>query len=241
MIAAVGPAVQLAFNPAPASVPGGAGRDRAAGPAKTDAPANTGAYVAAGAAVAEKSPNGAAASRRVQPASESDKPKDAAPGEDLTEEEERQVRELKQRDAEVRAHEQAHATAGGPYASAPSYEYTVGPDGKRYAVSGEVKIDASAVPNNPEATVRKMDVVIRAALAPADPSPQDMQVARKAQQERLQAQAEIREQKKQETDGAETSGSALQSLALQTRDAYQSAGSRAGDLLSALSQRSVFA
>ncbi|MEM7620791.1 MAG: putative metalloprotease CJM1_0395 family protein [Pseudomonadota bacterium] len=131
----------------------------------------------------------------------------AANGEELTEEEERTVQDLKQRDAEVRAHEQAHATAGGNYASAPSYEYTVGPDGKRYATSGEVQIDTAPVRDNPDATIRKMDIVIRAALAPAEPSSQDLQVARQAQQTRAQAQAELAELRVQEArDNGEGQG-----------------------------------
>lgn len=84
-------------------------------------------------------------------------------GEPLTKEQESQIRELKKRDAEVKAHEQAHAAVGGAYASAPTYTYAKGPDGKKYAVGGEVQIDTSPE-RTPDATIRKMDVVIRAAL-----------------------------------------------------------------------------
>ena len=65
--------------------------------------------------------------------------------EGLTEEEEKTVRELKQRDIEVRAHEQAHKSVGGPYAGAVSFETVTGPDGREYAVGGEVRIDAAPV------------------------------------------------------------------------------------------------
>ncbi|MGI9387212.1 MAG: putative metalloprotease CJM1_0395 family protein, partial [Methyloligellaceae bacterium] len=54
---------------------------------------------------------------RVDPASETEKSKNPTDPE-LSEEQQRQVDELRRRDAEVRAHEQAHAAAGGPYASA---------------------------------------------------------------------------------------------------------------------------
>lgn len=120
---------------------------------------------------------------------------------ELTEEEEKQVQELKKRDAEVKAHEQAHAAVGGSYASAPSYEYTTGPDNKQYAIAGEVQIDASPIPNNPSATIRKMDIVIRAALAPAEPSSQDKQVAAQAQKHRLEAQAELTKQQSSKEEG----------------------------------------
>ena len=116
---------------------------------------------------------------------------------ELTPEEQEQVRELQQRDQEVRAHEQAHATVGGPYAGAPRYETVRGPDGRAYAVSGEVQIDASPE-NDPEDTIRKMEVVIRAALAPAQPSPQDRQVAQQARQQLTEARSELREQRQAE-------------------------------------------
>lgn len=128
--------------------------------------------------------------------------------EGLTPEEQEVVRELQQTDQRVRAHEQAHKSVAGPYAGAISYETTTGPDGREYAIGGSVQIDVSAVPNNPEATIRKMEVVERAALAPADPSPEDFAVARAAQAIRQQAQnelADLREAERNgETEGAST-------------------------------------
>lgn len=91
-----------------------------------------------------------------------------------------QINALKARDREVRAHEAAHASVGGQYAGAPVFQYQRGPDGRRYAVGGEVSIDASPVADNPQATIRKLETVRAAALAPADPSPQDRQVAARA-------------------------------------------------------------
>ncbi|WPC04756.1 putative metalloprotease CJM1_0395 family protein [Pseudomonas benzenivorans] len=99
--------------------------------------------------------------------------------------------ELASRDRDVRAHEQAHAAVGGPYAGAPGYSYSRGPDGRLYATAGEVAIDLAVVANDPAATVRKMDVVVRAALAPAEPSAQDLRVAAQAQAQMVQARAEL--------------------------------------------------
>lgn len=109
----------------------------------------------------------------------------------LTEEEQAEVDALKERDAEVRRHEQAHAAAGGAYAGQPTYEYQTGPDGNRYAVGGEVDIDVSPVPDDPAATIRKMDVVIRAALAPEEPSPQDHRVAEQARATQAEARQDL--------------------------------------------------
>lgn len=100
--------------------------------------------------------------------------------------------DLKARDREVRAHESAHRAAGGDLVRGGSYDYQQGPDGKRYAVGGDVQIDTTPVPHDPRATAEKMSQVIRAALAPAEPSPTDLAVAAQATAERNRAQAESR-------------------------------------------------
>ena len=117
---------------------------------------------------------------------------------DPSDAERQMVTKLKATDREVRAHERAHATAGGQHAGAPSYEYQRGPDGRRYAVGGEVPIDTSPVPGDPEATIDKMEIVKRAALAPAEPSGQDRYVAAQADAKKLKAQAELAQQKADE-------------------------------------------
>lgn len=110
-----------------------------------------------------------------------------------------EIAELATRDREVRAHEQAHAAVGGSYAGAPSYTYTHGPDGQRYAVAGEVSIDTSAVANDPQATLSKMEIIVRAALAPAEPSAQDLHIAAQAQAQMVQARVELAELRLGET------------------------------------------
>lgn len=130
---------------------------------------------------------------------EQDKPEQSAtpskPGEPQTAKEEQALQlvisELANRDREVRTHEQAHAAVGGVHAGAPAYTYTRGPDGKRYASGGEVSIDVGAVANDPQATLSKMQIVIRAALAPAEPSAQDRSVASQAQAQMAVARAEL--------------------------------------------------
>ncbi|MBF0336446.1 MAG: hypothetical protein HQL05_01305 [Nitrospirae bacterium] len=101
-----------------------------------------------------------------------------------------QVQKLKQREQAVKAHEQAHASVGGQYTGAPTYEYTRGPDGKNYISGGEVPIDVSKE-KEPDATIRKMRQVRAAALAPADPSPQDQAIAAKATNIESKAQQEL--------------------------------------------------
>ena len=92
----------------------------------------------------------------------------------------------------MRAHEHAHLAAAGGFAQGgPSYTYQVGPDGRRYAVGGEVPIDISEVPGNPRATIQKAMTIRRAALAPAQPSGADRAVAARATQMMLEAQQDM--------------------------------------------------
>ncbi|MFC7408541.1 putative metalloprotease CJM1_0395 family protein [Hydrogenophaga atypica] len=95
----------------------------------------------------------------------------------LTEAELKRVAELKATDAKVRAHEMAHMAAGqGVVTSGPSYTYAYGPDGRAYAVGGEVGVD-TAPEQSPQANIDKGRRIQAAALAPAEPSGQDLRVA----------------------------------------------------------------
>lgn len=125
---------------------------------------------------------------------DSNEPSDAG----LSRQQQEQVAELAARDAEVKAHERAHQAAGGQYTGSISFSYQTGPDGKRYAIGGEVPIDASPISGDPQATIDKMRVVRSAALAPADPSSQDRSVASTAGRLMVEAQMELAEQKSQE-------------------------------------------
>lgn len=139
----------------------------------------------------------------------------------LSEEERRQVEELKKRDAEVRAHEQAHMAAGGPYVrGGASYQFETGPDNHSYAVGGEVSIDVSPE-NSPEATIRKMQVVKRAALAPRDPSGQDRSVAAQAAQTEARARAELQAEKNEETGSGPSQNSSGQNTSSQNTSRSQ--------------------
>lgn len=133
------------------------------------------------------------ANQETAPAAEEKKGADG-----LTEAERREVERLRARDREVREHEMAHMTAGGSYASQPSFRFVRGPDGGFYAVGGEVRIDTSPVPGNPEATIRKMQTIKRAALAPREPSSQDRRVAAEAEAAIIRARRELSEQERQE-------------------------------------------
>ena len=140
----------------------------------------------------------------------------------LTPEQEAQIRALQRRDAEVRAHEQAHASVGGRYAGMPKYDTVRGPDDRIYAVGGEVEIDLTPVTGDPAATIDKMEVVKRAALAPMEPSAQDRRVAQKADQLRIEAQRDLHRQDAEERRAA-TEGAMPAGLMRQVADLYERA------------------
>jgi hypothetical protein len=116
--------------------------------------------------------------------------------EELADPEKKQVKELKERDAEVKSHEMSHIAAGGQCVrGGASFEFQCGPDGKRYAIGGEVSIDTSPVKGDPASTIQKMQTVKRAALAPAKPSGQDRAVAASASAIEAQAKQALSAQK----------------------------------------------
>lgn len=132
--------------------------------------------------------------------------------ESMPPEEQQEVQELKQRDQEVRTHEAAHAAVGGQFAGAPTLEYETGPDGTRYAVSGEVSIDLSKAKGDPQETITKMEQVQAAALAPAQPSAQDRRVAARAAQIATQARMDLRMEQSVATTAQEVAASAASSI-----------------------------
>ena len=115
----------------------------------------------------------------------------------LSDQEQKKLEKLKKRDAEVKQHENAHEAAAGQYAvGGPHYNTVTGPDGRQYAIGGEVNIDTSEISGDPEATIRKAETIRRAALAPKDPSSQDRRVAAEASKMEAKARRELAEKKK---------------------------------------------
>lgn len=96
----------------------------------------------------------------------------------LTLEERHIVEALRQRDGAVRQEEEA--AQAGQFAGAPVYEYATGPDGRRYAVGGEVPVHVRVTSGNPDDVKRALAILGLAATSPAAPSAQDLMVARSA-------------------------------------------------------------
>lgn len=118
-------------------------------------------------------------------------------GVELSQKEAQQVRELQSIDRNVKAHEAAHQAAGGGLAGAASFTYTRGPDNQMYATAGEVPISMQKG-NTPEETIANARQIQAAAMAPADPSPQDYKVAANATKMEFEARAEAMKIKAEE-------------------------------------------
>jgi hypothetical protein len=154
----------------------------------------------------------------------------------LSEEERQQVEKLKKRDAEVKAHERSHMAAGGDVVQgAASYEYVTGPDGRQYAVSGEVKIDASPE-GDPEKTIEKMHRVKQAAMAPADPSGQDRSAAAQASMAESRARAVLNQQEREIHEAASEGDREMMTDNLKALDGYMEQMNRLSEGIARLPQ-----
>jgi hypothetical protein len=151
---------------------------------------------------------------------------------ELNTEEKRELEKLKARDREVRAHEAAHKAAAGNLArGGAQFELESGPDGRRYAVGGEVSIDTGKVSGDPQATIEKARTVRRAANAPAQPSSQDRAVA--AQASRMEAEAR-QELTAQETGSEAAGGHSSHALQTDTRFNRSTEPAPVGELIDVL-------
>ena len=145
---------------------------------------------------AEKVENSSAASRSADSAAAGASSVSSLAGDQLTVQEQQLVAQLKLTDRLVRAHEQAHLSAGaGLVRGAASFSMQTGPDDRSYAVGGEVSIDTSPA-STPQETIAKARQIRAAALAPADPSAQDLHVAALASGMEGEAQVELAAQQR---------------------------------------------
>ncbi len=142
----------------------------------------------------------------------------------LTAEERSIIAELTQTDREVRAHEQAHLAAAGGLARGVSFSYTTGPDGKQYAVGGEVSIDTSPVSGDPQATIQKAQQVRAAASAPANPSGQDRAVAAQAAAIEAAARQELAAEQQEQLEKLQEQNRSSQAGEFDSKDSSSSIG-----------------
>jgi len=87
----------------------------------------------------------------------------------------RVLEKFRNKDSEIRTHEQTHASIG--HTTSPiSYNYQEGPDGKMYAVGGSVRLDTT-IPDDPKAAAFKLDMIQKAASGVAHASSADNSIA----------------------------------------------------------------
>ncbi len=91
------------------------------------------------------------------------------------------LQQLKQRDAEVKAHEASHMNSAGVLTiGGPRYTYQIGPDGKPYAIGGKVTLATQPARDSRTAEINARNLK-KAALSVHDPSPQDLSAASSAE------------------------------------------------------------
>jgi len=122
---------------------------------------------------------------------------------ELSEDEKRLVKDLAARDAEVKTHEAAHQAAGGGMTGAASYTYQQGPDGKMYAIGGEVSVSVPSA-SSPEEAIKNARQVMTAAMAAGDPSPQDFAVVSSARVMEMKAQQQLAKEELEKANGQES-------------------------------------
>lgn len=165
-----------------------------------------------------------------------------ATGLKLDPEKQKVIQEMKARDTEVRSHEQAHiAASGGNAKGGASFTMQRGPDGVMYATGGEVSIDTSSVPDDPDATIEKARQIQAAANAPANPSSQDRAVAASAAQMEAQAQQEKTQKTQEENDGENGTASKTGNTGKNAKNANASESTQTGQAFAAAStQQALF-
>lgn len=90
----------------------------------------------------------------------------------------RVLNKFKNKDNEVRIHEQTHAS-GATTTSAINYNYQVGPDGKLYAMGGSVRFDTS-IPENSQSAKVKLEQLKKASSSVSSLSGADASIAQTA-------------------------------------------------------------
>lgn len=129
----------------------------------------------------------------------------------------KKIEELKAYEQMVVAHEHKHMATGGGIASSPSYTYTYGPDGKKYISGGNVSMRVPKS-SNAEDMIENLKKVQTAALAPSNPSPQDLQTAAlaRARETSIENEYKVKQAKeryeKQAEIGKEIKASKLKNL-----------------------------
>ncbi|WP_432472181.1 putative metalloprotease CJM1_0395 family protein [Amphritea sp. HPY] len=147
---------------------------------------------------------------------------DKPPELSVSDEELRLIRELAALDREVRQKEISDSAVSAGQTNASGLEYERGPDGRSYVIGGEVSIDTSAVPDDPEAVLEKTELILRAAQAVAEPSSQDRAAADRAVALGDEARAALNKTESGRQDSEAQEADAARNDAAELREALRS-------------------
>ncbi|MFZ2959902.1 MAG: putative metalloprotease CJM1_0395 family protein [Candidatus Ozemobacteraceae bacterium] len=102
------------------------------------------------------------------------------------------LEELERQDAYIRMAIDARSLQLKPgMQGLPTYEFVRGPDGKQYAVSGELPLNVEKVQGDPEATIQNAQNIRRVALSSPSPAPGDRMAAIEASRIEYEARLEL--------------------------------------------------
>lgn len=121
--------------------------------------------------------------------------------ENLSTEEQQQLRELERRDQQVRTRDMAFIAAAGGAAGSYSLQYETGPDGRRYAVGADIKLDTSEGAT-PEQTLAKARALRAATMSARADSSNDASAAAKAVRMEAEARAQIERERAADSQAA---------------------------------------
>lgn len=133
----------------------------------------------------------------------------------------REIANLKQTEQEVITHENAHKAAGAGVTGAVTYTHMTGPDDQRYINGGEVAIQMPAATDDPDETIALLEKVRQAALAPAQPSPQDLRVAASASAQIQQVRADKLGEQVEQEQADEVAPFANENLSFEVPEKFQ--------------------
>jgi hypothetical protein len=116
---------------------------------------------------------------------------------ELNAEELRELRDLERKDLQVRTRDMAFIAAAGGAAGSYSVHYETGPDGQRYAVEADIRLDTSEGAT-PEQTLAKARALRAASMSGRRESVKDGNAAAKAMRMEAEARAELERQRNTE-------------------------------------------
>jgi hypothetical protein len=114
-----------------------------------------------------------------------------------------QLGQLRVQETQIRSRELARTTVAAAYAEPPRFEYTEGPDGRRYITGGNAEIDTSSG-TSAEQNMAKARAMRAAAMASGDAARQDQAVEAAASRLESEARDELAQERSEAVEARES-------------------------------------